>query len=260
MEYDVLESIIGVALKAGSHICHYYGSKDFRVAQKKDNHDLVTNVDLESQKIITAELSGRFPDIPIIAEEEHDILKEEHAFFIDPLDGTFNFVKQLPFFTVSIGYWRDNSPVCGVVFDPLRQDLFYGRAGFGAYHNGSRLEIKKSNNRHNLLASDWGHEPHFFQKNLLVIQQLLKENSYLFRFMGCASLAICYVAAGILDGYWHYTLSPWDMAAGVLIAQESGASVTLLNGQPFDLWHKDLLVVEPHLKNRVLPVFNNIKN
>lgn len=260
MEYDVLESIIGVALKAGGHIRHCYEGKDFQVAQKTDNHDLVTNVDLESQKIITDELSCRFPDIPIIAEEEHDNLKKEHAFFVDPLDGTLNFVKQLPFFAVSIGYWKHNQPVCGVVFDPLRQDLFYGRAGFGAYHNGSRLEIRKSHNRHHLLASDWGHQPHVFQKNLLVIQQLLKENSYLFRFMGCASLAICYVAAGILNGYWHYALSPWDMAAAVLIVGEAGASVTLLNGQPFDLWQKDILVAEPHLKNRVLPVFNSIKN
>ncbi len=260
MRYDVLESLISIALKAGSLVRHYYGSKDFKVAEKKDNHDLVTDVDLESQKIIIAELSGRFPEIPIVGEEGQNALKRKHAFFVDPLDGTLNFVKKLPFFTVSIGYSKDNQPVCGVVYDPLRQDIFYGRAGYGAYHNGNKLEIRKSNNKGHMLASDWGHDPRYFQKNIMAIQQLLKENSYLFRFMGCASLAICYVAAGIVNGYWHYTLSPWDMAAGVLIAQEAGASVTLIDGQPFNLWHKDLLVIEPHLKESVLPVFKKIEN
>ncbi len=73
--------------------------------------------------------------------------------------------------------------------------------------------------------------------------------------MGCASLAICYVGAGVLDGYWHYKLSPWDMAAGVLIALEAGASVTLIDGEPFDLWQKDILVLNPKIKNKVIPIF-----
>ena len=259
MKYDILESLISVSLKAGSLIRHYYGGKDFKVSEKKDNHDLVTTADLESQEIIINELSSRFPDIPIIGEEDQHIIKREHAFFIDPLDGTLNFVKQLPFFTVSIGYWKDNQPVCGVVFDPLRQDLFYARAGMGSYHNGKKMFIREDDNKSHLLASDWGHDPSHFKKNILVIQQLLKENSYLFRFMGCASLAICYVGAGILNGYWHFALLPWDMAAGVLIAREAGASVTLLDGEPFDLWQKDILAVAPYLKDKLLPVLTNIK-
>jgi myo-inositol-1(or 4)-monophosphatase len=259
MKYDVLESIISVSLKAGNFIRHYYESREFRVSEKKDCHDLVTNVDRESQEIITTELSSRFPGIPVIGEEDKDILKKEHAFFIDPLDGTLNFVKQVPFFTVSVGYWRENKPVCGVAFDPLRQDLFYARKGAGSYRNGRQIKTTDSNNgKYQLFASDWGHEPYYYNKNILMTQRLLKENSYLFRFMGCASLAICYVGAGILDGYWHYKLSPWDMAAGVLIAEEAGASVTLINGKPFDLWQKDILVVVPNLKNKIIPIFNSI--
>ncbi|MDD3656192.1 MAG: inositol monophosphatase family protein [Atribacterota bacterium] len=259
MKYDILESIISVSLKAGNFIRHYYESREFRVSEKKDCHDLVTNVDRESQEIITTELSNRFPDIPVIGEEDKDILKKEHAFFIDPLDGTLNFVKQVPFFTVSVGYWRENKPVCGVVFDPLRQDLFYARKGAGSYRNGRQIKTTDSNNgKYQLFASDWGHEPYYYNKNILMTQRLLKENSYLFRFMGCASLAICYVGAGVLDGYWHYKLAPWDMAAGVLIAEEAGASVTLINGKPFDLWQKDILVVVPNLKNKVIPIFNSI--
>lgn len=260
MKYDVLESIINVALNAGNYIGHYYEGRGFKVSEKKDSHDLVTDVDRESQRIITTELSRRFPDISIIGEEDQDVIRNEHAFFVDPLDGTLNFVKQIPFFTVSIGYWKDNKPVCAVVFDPIRKDLFYAREGSGSYRNGRKLEITNSNNgKYQLLASDWGHEPYYYQKNILTIQHLLRKNLYLFRFMGCASLAICYVAAGILDGYWHYKLSPWDMAAGVLIAREAGASVTSVKGKSFDLWQKDILVAEPHIKNKIIPVFSQIE-
>ncbi len=255
MKYDILESLISVSWQAGSYICHYYESREFGVSEKNDSHDLVTNVDRESQRIIQEELSRRFPDIPIIGEEDKNFFEKEHAFFIDPLDGTLNFVKQIPFFSVSIGYWKDNKPVCGVVYDPLRKEMFYARSGYGSYRNGKEIKISKNqSNKYKLLASDWGHEPYYYQKNIEMLQRLNKEKSYLFRFMGCASLAICYVGAGILDGYWHYKLFPWDMAAGVLIAQEAGASVTLLDGKPFDLWKQDILVVVPELKKDVISI------
>jgi myo-inositol-1(or 4)-monophosphatase len=260
MEYDVLESMISIAMNAGNFVGHYYDSRDFSISEKEDNHDLVTDVDRESQRIISAELSSRFPDIPIIGEEDETLIKKEHAFFIDPLDGTLNFVKRLPFFTISIGYWKDNQPVCGVVFDPIRKDLFYARKGTGSYLNGKKILVSDNNKgKYQLLASDWGHESYYYEKNIITIQHLLRESFYLFRFMGCASLAICYVAARILDGYWHYKLSPWDMAAGVLIAQEAGISVTSIDGKPFDLWQNGILVAKPQLQKKIVPVFNNIQ-
>lgn len=260
MKYDVLESMISIAMNAGNFVRHYYDNRDFSISEKEDNHDLVTDVDLGSQQIISTELSSRFPDIPIIGEEDKVFIKKEHAFFIDPLDGTLNFVKRLPFFTISIGYWKDNQPVCGVVFDPIRKDLFYARKGAGSYLNGRKIRVNNVNNgKYQLLASDWGHEPYYYEKNIIAIQQLLKEKFYLFRFMGCASLAICYVSTGILDSYWHYKLSPWDMAAGVLIAREAGVSVTTIKGKPFDLWQGDILVAEPELQKKIVPVFNSIQ-
>lgn len=259
MVYDLLESMITAAMNAGNYVRYCYENRDFSVSEKRDSHDLVTDADRESQRIIIAQLKDRFPDIPVVAEEDDDISKEEHAFFIDPIDGTLNFVKQIPFFSISIGYWKDNKPVCAVVFDPLKHDLFYARKGIGAFRNGRKIKISDSGVRnHPLLASDWGHEPCYYQKNILTIESLLKKRLYLFRFLGCASLAICYVGAGILDGYWHYKLSPWDLAAGMLIAQEAGVSVTTINGEPFNLWKKDILAIKPGLKNEVLPVFNNI--
>ncbi len=262
MKYDLLESMISISLKAGNYIRHHYEGREFGVLEKKDSHDLVTNIDRESQKIIQEELSHRFPDVPIVGEEDNEISnKKEHAFFIDPLDGTLNFVKQIPFFAVSIGYWKDNKPHCGVVYDPIRHDLFYARKDQGAYLNGKELHLSENNHaKHQLLASDWGHEPHLYQKNILMMQELMKENTYLFRFMGCASLAISYVGAGIFDGYWHYRLAPWDMAAAVLIAEESGASISHLDGSPFDLWEKSILTVVPNLKETFIHYFNRVKS
>jgi len=260
MKHDLLESMVSVSLRAGNFIRHHYEGGEFGVSEKKDSHDLVTNVDQESQRIIQEELSKRFPGIPIVGEEDKNVSKEEHAFFIDPLDGTLNFVKQIPFFAVSIGYWKNNKPLCGVVYDPLRHDIFYARKHHGAYLNGKELHLADSENRkHQLLASDWGHEPRLYRKNIQMMQQLMKENSYLFRFMGCASMAISYVGAGILDGYWHYKLSSWDMAAAVLIAQEAGANVSLLDGRPFDLWGESILAVLPNLKEKIIHIFNQIE-
>lgn len=258
MKHDLLETLISISLKAGDMVRHSYEGGEFGIAEKKDSYDLVTNVDHQSQKIIQEELYRRFPDIPVLGEEDSRITKRTHAFFIDPLDGTLNFVKQIPFFSVSIGYWKDNEPVCGAVYDPLRHDIFYARKNHGAYRNGKELQLAGSKARSKLLASDWGHEPRLYQKNIEIMQHLMKENSYLFRFMGCASLGICYVGAGFFDGYWHYKLAPWDMAAGVLIAQEAGASVSRLDGSTFDLWGQDILAVAPHLKNKLNHLFQQI--
>jgi myo-inositol-1(or 4)-monophosphatase len=249
MTQEVLESIISVALRAGNFVRHHFECGEFDVSEKKDSHDLVTNIDKESQKIIQEELRYRFPDIPIIGEEDKSVRKKDHAFIIDPIDGTLNFVKKIPFFSVSIGYWENNIPLCGIVYDPLRNDIFYARMNHGAYLNGKRLKLSnKDSNNHRVLASDWGHKPVLYKKNIQVMQRLLINNSFLFRFMGCASLAICYVGAGIVDGYWHYNLSPWDMAAGVLIAQEAGASLTKINGDDFELWGQSVLAIVPDLK------------
>ncbi len=259
MSYDPLESIISISLRAGHLIRHRFEEGEYSVEEKKDTHDLVTMIDRESQEVIYEELTKRFPGIPIIGEEDQDFCKEEHAFLIDPLDGTLNFVKKIPFFAVSIGYWKNNAPFCGVVFDPLRNDLFYGRKEHGSYLNGRALHLGEHHlGRHCLLGSDWGHEPHLYQKNIQVMQKLVKEQPCLFRYMGCASLAICYVGAGILDGYWHFKLAPWDMAAAVLIAQEAGAAVSLLDGRPFDLWEANLLTVDPSLKNSFVTFFNQM--
>lgn len=259
MKHDKLESIISIALRAGNYIRMYYESGDYGISEKMDSHDLVTNIDHEAQKIIQEELKDRFPDIFIMGEEDETVSKKEHAFIIDPIDGTLNFVKKIPFFSVSIGYWRDGKPLCGVVYDPLRNDIFYARSKHGAYLNGKRLLLSnKKDNNYKVLASDWGHEPALYQKNIQTIQQLSKENSFLFRFMGCASLAICYVGAGILDGYWHYSLSPWDMAAASLIARESGASVLAIDGEEFDLWGSSILVVPVELKKKIIKLFKQV--
>lgn len=256
MNDDLLESMINASLKAGKIIRYYYKKRNLRVTEKGDHYDLVTNVDHESQSIIRKELSNRFPDISIIGEEDLHITKKENAFFVDPLDGTLNFVKQIPFFAVSIGYWKNNEPLCGVVYDPLRRDLFYARKDQGSYLNGKELHLIRNTDKYSiLLASDWGHEPRLYQKNIQIMQRLIRENSYLFRFLGCASLGICYVGAGILDGYWHYKLSPWDMAAAVLIAQESGAKVSHLDGHIFDLWGENILAIVPDLREKLIEAF-----
>lgn len=252
-QFEMLGSMISISLKSGNFLRYSFENGQYEVSRKRDNYDLVTEVDIKSQKIIQEELAEKFPGVLIIGEEDKKITKGENAFFVDPLDGTLNFVKGIPFFSVSIGYWEKNKPVCGVVYDPIRQDLFYARKGQGSYLNGQKLYLPQKDKRSNpLFASDWGHDPGLYQKNVDVMQQLMNDYSCLFRYMGCASLAISYVGAGIFDGYWHFKLLPWDMAAAVLIAEEAGADASLINGSPYHLWDQSILVVRPPLKDTLV--------
>lgn len=255
-----MENIFGimveVVLKAGEILRKYYNDGDFKVNQKTVSYDLVTTADKESQNIIVSLLSSKFPQIPILGEEGMEIKRYERAFFVDPLDGTLNFVHKIPFFCVSIGYWEGKEPKVGVVYDPIRGDLFYAKEKEGAFLNGKRIYTSSPTSLVNsLLVTGWPYNKEKLKKAMETANKILKYTEY--RAFGSAALELCYVGMGAFDGYWEYGLYPWDLAGGVLIAKEGGAIVSRPSGEEFDLFDGEVLAISPSIYEEFIKVINS---
>jgi myo-inositol-1(or 4)-monophosphatase len=195
--------------------------------------DLVTEVDHQSEAFLLGELRRQFPDHHIVTEESGIIQgSDQHIWYIDPLDGTVNYAHHIPIFTVSIAYAFQGKLALGAVYDPMRDEMFIAERGKGAFLNGQPLhvspvtELQKSLLVTGFPYDAWNTEHDNFA-NFVHMGKLTQG----VRRLGSAALDLSYVAAGRFEGFWEMSLKPWDVAAGGLICEEAGASVTDINGQ-----------------------------
>jgi len=227
-----LSAAIGAALSSGRYIASQYGAA-LEIEEKSSHQDLVTNVDRRAQEIAAALLRASCPAVGLYGEEGLDAPLGTDRWIIDGLDGTTNFVHGVPFFSVSLALECRGRLRLGVVYDPLRDELFYAARGDGAYRNGERIRVSATRTlRQSLLATGFPYDMGAPANNLaqfgrfkLVAQEV--------RALGSAALELAYVACGRLDGYWERGLCPWDTAGGVLLLEEAGGTVTGGEGQPF---------------------------
>ncbi len=246
---EIIEVMIEAARKAGNILKDGYESS-YDVKVKSSRADLVTSVDLNSQSTII-EILQKVHDIPIVAEESvQKISNIKRVFYVDPLDGTLNFVHGIPFFGVSIGYW-DEMPVAGVVYDPLRDELFYGIKGKGAYLNGKKLSVKKKDLKDSILSTGF---PYDRQKTMRIIEEAKKiiPSVQEVRILGSAALSLCYLAAGRIDGYWEDEIYPWDVVAGITISTEAGSKITNFDGQDYKLKDIEIVGAIPEIHEDIL--------
>jgi myo-inositol-1(or 4)-monophosphatase len=224
------------AVKEAAHIVRgHCASGPARVSEKSSPGDLVSNVDLEVESAVTAILSREFPRIPLVGEEGGEAATRDEAFYLDPVDGTLNFVHGLPPFAVSLGYWREGAPAAAAVCNPVAGDLFAAFRGCGASRNGKPISPSRAATlRASLIATGWPYDRSRRERLYGEMDRVYLASQEL-RTIGCASLGLCYVACGIFDGYWEWGLQPWDLAAGVLIVSEAGGRVSSLAGGPFRL-------------------------
>jgi myo-inositol-1(or 4)-monophosphatase len=232
---------VQAARKAGGILKKRLGRK--RTIGFKGAVNLVTEMDLLSEKIIVDEIKSHYPD--------HDVLAEERAaaenasrfrWIIDPLDGTTNYAHGFPIFSVSIALAKDGEVVFGVVYDPTRDELFTAEKGKGARLNGRRIRVSsQSTLTRSLLATGFPYDlresrvnnfDHFY--NFAIRAQAVRR-------AGSAALDLCYVAAGRFDGFWEMKLGPWDIAAGSLMVSEAGGKITDFTGRPLNLSGKHVL-------------------
>ena len=196
--------------------------------------DPVTEMDQASEEFILGEIRKRWPGTAILTEESGSFAGDgDGHWYIDPLDGTVNYAHGIPIFSVSIAFAQRGRMEVGVVYDPMRDELFRAERGGGASLNASRLHVSEvSELRRSLLVTGFPYDAwDTDQDNFDNFVRLGKLSQWVRR-LGSAALDACYVAAGRFDGFWEMSLKPWDVAAGGLVAEEAGARVTNVHNQP----------------------------
>lgn len=229
---QILQVAVKAALSAGKLLMASYGKLKNSQISVKSKNDFVTELDKKSEKVVISTIQKYFPDHGIQAEESGVTSGKNILWIIDPLDGTSNYIHQFPLFSVSIGILKNNQPLAGVVYDPLHREMFTAIKNKGAFLNGKKISVSSVNRLTDALmttgipfkARDRFDE---YMKSFRAISL----GSAGMRRGGSAALDLAYVACGRLDGFWEIDLSPWDIAAGVLLVEEAGGRVT-------DLWGK----------------------
>lgn len=225
----------------------------------KDVIDLVTEVDRQSEAFILGEIQRLFPGHQIVSEEIGLVPgREVDQWYVDPLDGTVNYAHGIPIFTVSIAYACNGVMTLGVVFDPMRDELFAAERGQGARCNGRKLQVSRVTEfQRSLLVTGFPYDAWSTPQNNLEYYGRFARMTQGVRRLGSAALDLSYVAAGRFDGYWELSLKPWDIAAGGLIASEAGAIVTNLDGQSEYLTPPcSLLAAPPSLHSKMLEILS----
>ncbi len=248
-----------VAREAGALVAEFSG-KPYEIGYK-GAADLVTDADRESEKLILGRIRERFPDHAIVAEEGGG--KEtgsDYRWYVDPLDGTTNFAHGFPMFCTAMALEYKKEIVMGVVFDPLRQELFRAVKGEGAFLNGEPIHVSKIPRlAEGLMAT--GFPPSRRANSRLNIEYYLwfTEISHGVRRGGSASLDLCYLAAGRLDGFWELKLQPWDKAPGSLIVLEAGGKITDMDGGPFHLYGEPIFASNGLIHSEMGEVFAELR-
>jgi myo-inositol-1(or 4)-monophosphatase len=210
------------------------GYQQINLVDHKGEIDLVTEVDRQSEAYLLESIAEKFPSHRVVAEETGGLEGSDHqVWYIDPLDGTTNFAHKLPIFSVSIAFADAGELSLGVVYDPMRDELFSAERGKGAWMNGDSIGVGGTTElSRSLLVTGFPYDRFENPDNNLAYFNRFALRVQGIRRLGSAALDLCYVACGRMDGFWEIRLEPWDLAAGTLIAREANAEVTKLDGTP----------------------------
>ena len=229
--HALLNIAVLAARRAGDLILRHVGRVDQIQVSVKGHNDLVTEVDRAAEREIIRTVHDHYPDHAILAEESGRHGESDHVWIIDPLDGTTNFVHGFPVFSVSVALQVQGRLEHGVIYDPLRQELFTASRGAGAQLDGRRIRVSKQKDfAHGLIGTGFPfRNARWLDEYLAMLGSVLTNTSGIRR-PGSAALDLAYVAAGRLDGFWELGLKSWDIAAGALLIREAGGRISDLSG------------------------------
>ena len=207
-----LNIMIKAAEKASKSLIRDFGEIEKLQVSKKGPRDFVTKTDKYVEKILIEELSKIKKNYSFLSEEVGYIENKDkdNMWIIDPIDGTVNFLHGIPHFAISIALKSDDEIICGLIFDPIKDEMFYAEKNNGAFFNNQRIRVSKKNN---------------LDECLFAVGKLKNEPTFTYRRSGCAALDIAYVASGRLDGYAQSNLNLWDIAAGIVLIKEAGGMI-----------------------------------
>jgi myo-inositol-1(or 4)-monophosphatase len=252
-----VETAAGIAREAGTLIANYL--ERHIGFELKGDFDLVTEADRASEKLIVERLKAHFPSHAIVAEEGGGQQgTSEYRWYVDPLDGTTNFAHGFPAFNVTLGLEQAGELIAGVVFDPIRHEMFSAERGSGAFLNQQRIHVSKvSKIESSLVATGFPSRKRHENVNVHFYYQLAML-SHGVRRAGSAALDLSYVSCGRLDAFWEFGLNPWDIAAGVLLIREAGGTCSDMHGNPLSLRGPHILTDNTLLHDPMLGLFKEI--
>ena len=238
-----LNIMIKASEKASKILIRDFGEVEKLQVSKKGPNDFVTNADLKAEKIIIEELKKAKPNYSIISEENGiiDNKDKNNTWIIDPIDGTINFLHGIPHFAISIALKSGNEIISGLIFDPIKNEMFYAEKNNGAFLNNQRIRVSQKNEINDCLFATGG--------NLKDKVQLPNRKS------GCAALDMAYVASGRYDGYFQQNLNIWDIAAGIILVKEAGGNINEINLT--DTKNIKIIASSANISSKLLEKLNN---
>ena len=251
---DILQFAEVVVRQAGAVLREGYGN--VRHIQQKGAIDLVTEFDVRSEEVIISAIQTEFPDHAVLAEESGlNTRISDYQWVIDPLDGTTNFAHGIPIFAVTIALLKNNSPIVGVVYDPLRDEMFSAERGQGAFLNNNPIHVSsRADLGHAVLSTGFPYDLRTNPRNNLALFVQFQLRTQAVRHLAAAALDCAWTAMGRLDGYWEFGTKPWDVGAGALIALEAGGKVTSTEGEENFLLDETIVVSNRLLHTQILRV------
>lgn len=253
----MLNKIIDISKEAGEIIKNGFG-KNIKIDFKSGENNLVTEIDKKAEKCIIDFIKKEFPSHSILAEESgQSDGNSDYLWVIDPLDGTTNFAHGLPIFSVSIGLRKNRETICGVIYDIMRNQVYAAELNSGAYCNSDKIMVNENSIiEKSLLVTGFPYEiGEKLDRSLDVFKEFVKTSRGVRR-LGSAAIDLCYVANGTFDAFWEEKLNPWDVCAGMLIVEEAGGKLCDFNGNPIDIYSKEILASNGKIEENMLKIIN----
>ena len=260
MEFSTIElthisnAVTLVAREAGEFIRQERKGFSSIKVEKKGLNDFVSYVDKGAEKIIVARLRSLLPQAGFITEEGTEKTDDNPLkWVIDPLDGTTNFIHGMPFFAVSIALLMNEEPLIGVVYEINQDEMFMAVKDGGAFLNGAAIQVSEAKTvADSLLGTGFPYYDYHLLDEYLALFKHLMKHSHGIRRPGSAATDLAYVACGRFDGFYEYSLSPWDVAAGVLLVREAGGIVTDFQGKDEAIFCKQIIATNPYVHTEFL--------
>ena len=246
--------------KASKVLIRDFGEIENLQVSLKGPGDFVTASDKRVEKILIEEFQKARPNYSILSEEIGEIKNdEEFKWIIDPIDGTANFLHGIPHFAISVGLEHNGEIICGIIYDPIKDEMFVAEKGNGSYLNNQRMRVSGRSKLKDCIIFTGGPRQDSEDKNLILDEYKNFSSKVLIpiRKMGSASLDMAYVAAGRSDGFWQRNLNYWDIAAGIILVKESGGFVTDFSGKNGYIENKTIIASNSKINKEMVEVLDS---